>query len=90
MATAGVVFFLNHYYCKWLGFLLLIRRGTKLAGPAGPSSGKPQACFPLGLADLGPRVIWGLPAPHTCFLWALRESSCPLPLEHPTAEPAWV
>lgn len=65
-ATAGGSFLFNHYYSKWLGFLLLIGRGAKLARPAGPFCGKPQACFPCWLADLRPGVLWGLLP--TCFL----------------------
>lgn len=83
----GVVFFLNCYYSKWPGFLLWIRRGAKLARPAGLFHGKPQACAPLWLADLRPGVLWGLLP--TCFSWAVRESSCLLPSAHPDRGPAW-
>lgn len=49
-------FFFNHYF-KRLGFVLLMRRATKLAQLLALSA-ESLACFPLWLQ---PGVIWGLP-----------------------------
>ena len=71
----GFVF--NHYYFEWLAFVVLFRRGAKLARLLAPAGGTPTP-WPVG-----PGVMWGLLAPPrpsgspAFFFWPVERMGLP-------------